>query len=230
MPESRMLTTKERIIDAAGDIFGKQGFKAATVRNIARAADANIASINYHFRDKKGLYGAVLEDIFSKGVQKFPSTCEAQKNCSPDIRLQTFIHSMFYRFLTGEGWRGISGKGRLIAREFSNPNPAFEDILETYIKPQKKILVAIISDFSNGDVGMDKILPCAISIIAQCVYYAFAAPMIQRMAEESMPTTENIDRLADHVFKFSLGGIQTILSPLDPEASQQGQRNQEKFQ
>nr|MDA8135855.1 TetR/AcrR family transcriptional regulator [Desulfobacteraceae bacterium] len=66
------LPTRERLIDIAGDIFGREGFKAATVRKIAEEANANIAAVNYHFRDKEGLYRAVLEDIFSKAFQRFP--------------------------------------------------------------------------------------------------------------------------------------------------------------
>lgn len=210
------LPTKQRIIDAAGDIFGRDGFKAATVRKIASAAHANVASINYYFRDKEGLYRAVLEDTFSKGFQKFPSTLNPEAGREPGQRLHTFIHAMFHRFLSKEGWGGIDGRGKLIAREFFEPTPAFESIVETYIKPHKEILVSIISDLSGGKASMDQVLACAFSIIGQCVYYAFAAPIIQRIAREFEPTQENLDRLADHVFRFSLGGIQHItLNPFN---------------
>jgi hypothetical protein len=118
---------------------------------------------------------------------------------------------MFYRFLSNEGWQGVSGPGKLIAREFLDPTPAFEDIVETYIKPQKDLLVSIIMALSGNKAGiMDRVMPCALSIIGQCIYYAFAAPVIQRIAPQFMPIQENIERLADHVFKFSLGGIQAI--------------------
>ncbi len=207
------LPTRERIIDVAGDIFGKEGFKAATVRKIAKAAHANIASINYHFRDKQGLYRAVLEDIFSKGFQKFPSVPGPEEDYTPEKRLQKFIHSMVYRFLSDEGWQGISGRGKLIAREFLNPTPAFEDIVDTYISPQQDVLLSILLDLTDSrDIGdrREKLLPCALSIIGQCIYYAFATPIIQRIAEKLTPTQGNLDRLADHVFRFSLGGIQQI--------------------
>ncbi|MBU1345084.1 MAG: CerR family C-terminal domain-containing protein [Proteobacteria bacterium] len=208
---TKPLPTKQRIIDVAGEIFGKHGFKSATIRKIAIAANANIASINYHFRDKEGLYRAVLEDIFSTGFKKFPSAVRSEKNSGPDQRLHTFIRAMFHRFLSMEGWQGISGgRGRLITREFFDPTPAFEDIVDTYIKPQKDILVSILSDLSHGNDSMNQLLPCAISIIGQCVYYAFAEPIIKRLAKDFAPTQDNLDRLADHVFLFSLGGLQQI--------------------
>lgn len=210
MPRKKQLPTRERIIDVAGAIFGKEGFKAATIRTIAKAANANVAAINYYFRDKEGLYRAVLEDLFSKGFQKFPSTPDPGIPSSPDQRLHTFIHGMFHRFLSHEGWQGLSGRGTLIAREFLDPTPALEDILEIYIKPQKDILVDIILDLSGEKASLEQAIPCAISIIGQCVYYAFAGPIIQRMAKAYAPTEENLNFLAAHVFKFSLGGIQLI--------------------
>jgi hypothetical protein len=50
-------------------------------------------------------------------------------------------------------------------------------------------------------------------IFGQCVYYAFASPIIQRIAPDFMPAQQNLDRLADHVFWFSLGGIQQLNTP-----------------
>ncbi|MBF0224628.1 MAG: CerR family C-terminal domain-containing protein [Desulfobacterales bacterium] len=205
-------TTKERIIEVAGEIFGKEGFKAATIRKIAQAANANVAAINYYFRDKEGLYSAVLEDVFSKGFEKFPSNFGFKDGMSSEEKLKAFIQSMFYRLLSHEGWAGIHGKGKLIAKEILNPTPAFEGIVEKYIKPHKEVLASIISDMLGDKASIDKVLPCIISVIGQCLYYAYATQIIQRIAQEYMPGEENLNFLAEHVWKFSLGGIEKIKS------------------
>lgn len=49
------LTTKERILDAAIAILGREGFQALTTRAIAREASVNQALINYHYRNKGNL-------------------------------------------------------------------------------------------------------------------------------------------------------------------------------
>ncbi|KJS03504.1 MAG: hypothetical protein VR65_00610 [Desulfobulbaceae bacterium BRH_c16a] len=212
--------TKERILAAAGDIFGKMGFKDATIRRIAQAAEVNIAAINYHFRDKEGLYGAVLEDVFHTGFTRFPATMEPNAEADAGQRLRTFIRAMFYRLQSGEGWGGISGRGKLIARELLDPSPAFEAVLDRYIKPHKDLLTAIIIDIMGVNPGLEKLLPCAISIIGQCIYYAFASSVIRKISADDAPTEANLDRLADFVWLFSLGGIEaikneTLLPPKD---------------
>ncbi len=51
---------KAKLLEAAGQMFARGGFHAATVQEICERADANIAAVNYHFRDKLGLYREVL--------------------------------------------------------------------------------------------------------------------------------------------------------------------------
>ena len=202
--------TKERILEAAGEIFGTRGFKDATIRTIARDAKVNIAAINYHFRDKEGLYGAVLEEVFHLGFTRFPASMDLAANADPQQRLKAFIRAMFYRLQSKEGWGGIGGRGRLIARELLDPSPAFEAVLDRYIKPHKDLLINIIRDVMGTDPGPEKFMPCALSIIGQCIYYALASPVIRRISADNAPTEENLDRLAEFVWLFSLGGIAKI--------------------
>ena len=53
--------TCERILDAAERLFAEQGFHATTLRQITRAADVNLAAVNYHMGSKQALVRAVLE-------------------------------------------------------------------------------------------------------------------------------------------------------------------------
>jgi len=202
--------TKERILRSAGVIFGKKGFTDATIREIARAARVNIAAINYHFQGKDGLYRAVLEDVFYTGFTRFPATVEKDQATAPEERLRVFIKAMFYRLQSREGWGGMSGQGRLIARELLDPSPAFEPILNKYINPHKNLLLAIIGDIMQIKVTPEKLMPCAISIIGQCIYYALAQAVIRKISADTDPVEDNLERLADSVWLFSLGGIARI--------------------
>jgi TetR/AcrR family transcriptional regulator, regulator of cefoperazone and chloramphenicol sensitivity len=199
--------TKKRILKSAGVIFGQKGFKDATIRRIAQAADVNIAAINYHFQGKKGLYGAVLEDVFHTGFTRFPATFETGAEADPEQRLRVFIRAMFYRLQSQEGWGGMAGQGRLIARELLDPSPAFVSILERYIKPHKDLLLSIIVDIMQTNPGPDKLMSCAVSIIGQCIYHAIGATVIRTIFPDSNAEMDNLDQLAESVWLFSLGGI-----------------------
>ena len=53
--------TKTRILDVAERLFGDHGFLGTSLRDITAEANANIASVNYHFGSKEALLAAVLE-------------------------------------------------------------------------------------------------------------------------------------------------------------------------
>lgn len=204
----QVLPTKERILEAAADVFGSHGFRNATIRKIAKAAEVNIAAINYHFRNKEGLYLSVLDEVFHTGFSRFPADMDLPEGASPEERLRAFIRSMFYRLHSEEGWDGFSGKGKLIARELLNPSPAFDEILDKYIRPHKDLLTSIIADIMRVPTNPELLTPCAISIIGQCIYYALGSSVIKKISGNNAPSAHNLDQLADFVWQFSLGGIE----------------------
>ncbi|KNA47161.1 TetR familytranscriptional regulator [Vibrio cholerae MZO-2] len=53
-------STKEKILDVAEGLFAEYGFNDTSLRTITSEAGVNLASVNYHFGDKKTLVRAVL--------------------------------------------------------------------------------------------------------------------------------------------------------------------------
>jgi AcrR family transcriptional regulator len=51
--------TRERILRTAERLFAERGFGGVSVRELAAAAQVNIASIGYHFDNKEGLLSEV---------------------------------------------------------------------------------------------------------------------------------------------------------------------------
>jgi len=58
--------TREALIGAAIEIFGRDGFAATGTRAVAEAAGVNQALIAYHFGGKAGLYLAAIEYIVQR--------------------------------------------------------------------------------------------------------------------------------------------------------------------
>ena len=69
-PPARGDMTREALIQAAIEAFGRSGFDAASTRAIATAAGVNQALIGYHFRGKPGLYLAALQHIAAAVQQR----------------------------------------------------------------------------------------------------------------------------------------------------------------
>jgi AcrR family transcriptional regulator len=56
--------TAEALLDAAEELFARQGLRPTTVRQITRRAGANLAAVHYHFGSKEALVRAALARRF----------------------------------------------------------------------------------------------------------------------------------------------------------------------
>jgi AcrR family transcriptional regulator len=54
------VTTRERILAAARDLFAEHGYDATSVRMVARHCGLTNPAVHYHFRTKRDLYDALL--------------------------------------------------------------------------------------------------------------------------------------------------------------------------
>jgi len=209
MKEDKGNDTKDRLIQAAGEVFAERGFRAATVREICKRANANPAAINYHIRDKQGLYSAVLQYHHRSGVQK-SAEAEVSDNRPAEERLEAFIRSFLLRILdTGRPeWYE-----KLMMREFSEPSIAFDQIIETSIRPLHNRLALIINELIGTEENEHQIRSCVMSIIGQCLYYHHAKRTISRLYHQNF-TLSDIEQLANHITRFSIGGIRNLSGAL----------------
>ncbi len=59
MPEA--IETKEKIIEAAREIFTQKGLAGARMKEIAEKAEINQALLHYHFKTKRALFDVVFQ-------------------------------------------------------------------------------------------------------------------------------------------------------------------------
>lgn len=60
---------RQRILEAALDLFAEKGFSATGMRQIARLAEVNLAMINYYYGSKSKLLEAIIETALGKYEQ-----------------------------------------------------------------------------------------------------------------------------------------------------------------
>ena len=56
----KKLSTEEKILNAAREVFTQKGFAATRTRDIADKAGINLALLNYYFRSKEKLFGQIM--------------------------------------------------------------------------------------------------------------------------------------------------------------------------
>lgn len=191
--------TRRSLLYTAGEVFAELGFQAATVREICRRADVNVASINYHFGSKEELYLQVLESAHNEAARKYPYA--ASKDVAPEKRLEGFILSFMQGFLD----KGrASWHGKLMAREMALPTAALKRMVERTIRPRNVFLTEAVREIMGEKFSDDEIARSVFSIIGQCYFYYHARAVIARLRPEIDCGEEGARQAAAHVTRFSL--------------------------
>jgi AcrR family transcriptional regulator len=203
MADQELDTTRERIIDAAGQLFAERGFEATTVRDICQSAGANVAAVNYYFRDKERLYveAVVQAHRWRLDQAQLPAWNE---NTPPRETLADFIETFFKRVLGGpdDTWRT-----KLVMREIMQPSSACAEIAQSNIRPQFEILQGILRELLPAETSEEELHLTAFSIVGQCLFYHVAGPIISNLIDEREYSTWGVSKLAEHVTKFTLASI-----------------------
>jgi AcrR family transcriptional regulator len=202
---TRDLETRARLLKAAEKLFADRGFKKVTVRDICRAARANVAAVNYHFGDKLGLYREVMQAAIGGMRGTNDAARQAGEGQPPEEQLRRYIAIFVHRLLTP----GNDTVHRLVTREMNDPTPALDALVEQGVRPRVEYLSGLIAAIIGGDPGDQRVLRCVASVQSQTLAY-MPNPIAARLGLANKPTPANLDEIADHIAEFSLAGVHAV--------------------
>jgi AcrR family transcriptional regulator len=193
---------RQRLLEAAGEVFAEKGFKGATIREIIRRAETNIAAVNYYFRDKEHLY-----------IDAVKSACQTPSEQNPfptwppgtpaTVKLRDFIHTMVRRMMDKDGpaWHQ-----QLFLREMAQPTAACVELVQNVIRPIAEVLMSILRELVPEVEEVKRHL-IAFSIVGQCFHHRVARPVIALLVGPEEYRTYDTKLLADHITQFSLAAL-----------------------
>jgi TetR/AcrR family transcriptional regulator, regulator of cefoperazone and chloramphenicol sensitivity len=201
------LVTRERLLEAAEELFIERGYNHVTVRDICRTAGANVAAVNYYFRDKLGLYQEILMKVIACMHEVSKSAHEGKAGVSAEERFRHYVRTFMGHVLSNGQ---VCRAGKLMAREMADPSPAFDLIIEKAIRPNSALVAALISELTGLPTADPRVGICVGCIQTQIT--GFTGPVAARMVPGGRFTGEIIDFVANQVVEFSLAGMRAITS------------------
>ena len=208
--QDRGAETRARLLQAALDVFGRLGFEAASTREIARQADANLAAIVYHFGGKEGLHRAVAEHVTAEIQQRLgPAAARVSEAFAagaldkPSARrlLQGMAEAHLDTML---GVREAEAWARFIVREQMETSPVLETIIG-FMAPVHAIL-RLVGVLMDRDPDGDEVGFLVFTLLGQAMVFRVAQPIVLRLTGRDAITTadraliasliaSNIDRI-----------------------------------
>jgi AcrR family transcriptional regulator len=197
--------TRARLLGVAARLFAARGFKKVTIREICREARANVAAVNYHFGDKLGLYREVLATAIKTMQGTTDAAREAGAGRAPEEKLRIYVR-VFLQRIVGSGHD--SWIHQLMAQEMADPTPALDMVTDQVIVPRIAYVAEIVGEMLGRDVDDALVERCVMCVQAQC-HIAMANPISKRLVPD-LQEPATLDRLAEHIAEFSLGGIHAL--------------------
>lgn len=205
---SRGDTTREALLGAAIEIFGRDGFNAASTRAISEAAGVNQALIGYHFGGKPGLYLATLKFIADTVIERIgPLVDSIEAELAADagdpaqaadraIALLTRFTDAFVRMITSEESQAWA---RLILREQQDPSEGFEVLYQGIMHRMLGMTTRLVERAKPAGTTPERCKLTALTIVGQALIFRVGRAAVLREMGWAQITPAEIEAIQEEL-------------------------------
>lgn len=200
-PRSDGEATRSRILEAAGALFAVSGFAHTTAKAVAKRANVNLASINYHFQSRDGLYRAVLLEAH----QRMLSLTELREVAGSELSAADKLKALIDQLIKEATNQQLGWHLDVLAREVLSPSPHYREMTQMALSPKLSIITRALSEITRIPLNDPALLRCFLSAVTPCTMLMLAA----RGAPGPMHDLRQMppDVIADHLHRFALAGL-----------------------
>jgi AcrR family transcriptional regulator len=199
--------TRERLLQSACEVFAAKGYREATIAEICERAGANIAAVNYYFRDKASLYVEAWRVSFQESIARHPPDGGVPPDASAEERLCGRIRALVHRVADVQ-----SNEFRIIHKELAQPTGLLAEVMAESINPIRQGLEELVRELIGPGASAEEIRLCQMSVRAQCfdIMIHRQRPPLARGPDPLPAQPLDVNVVADHIARFSLAGIRDM--------------------
>lgn len=183
-PEGRSRTARSdgeqsraRLLHAALHLFALNGFSKTSTRDIAKAANSNIAAISYYFGDKAGLYRAVFFEPLGSPTHDIALYADSK------FTLNQALRGLYAGFLEPLKQGDVARQCmKLHFREMLEPTGLWEEKIDHGIRPMHDTLVKVLCRHFGRKHADDDLRRLAVCIAGLGVHLHMGRDVIDVLA------------------------------------------------
>jgi AcrR family transcriptional regulator len=202
--------TRERLLEAAEELFARQGYDGTSIRELVTLADCkNISAVNYYFGDKKELYEELFRDRLREMRESRLKAIEEVSDKKNKPTLEKLLLAYAEDFL--KPFKDIHRSQRfmqLFFRELAEqrlPKDMFlNELAGPTITAMEDAITAICPNINKHDALMS-----VLSVTGQLVHIMQVRVLFEG-AQGHLIASIDIDDAISHIVKFSAAGIRDL--------------------
>ncbi len=200
-------STKEKILDVAEGLFAEHGFNDTSLRTITGRANVNLASVNYHFGDKKTLVRAVL-DRYLEALMPSIKTSLIELNTRESYTMEDVFESLrlplrklndvrpngtaLFMLLVGRGYTDVQGHLRWF-------------ITTRYNEVLKQFTDSIMK--ANPELTEEQLFWRLHFTLGTCVFTMASSQALTELAESKFEKEVDIKSVVDSLIPYLSAGM-----------------------
>lgn len=192
--------TRERILDAALELFADRSFDGASTREIAQRAGVSQPSLNYHFRTKQELWEAAVDGLFADFRKVMESRLDGLRGVDTRTRAELSVRE----FIDFSARR--PQLHRIIMQESKSDSERMDWLVDRHVRPLYDRVVAMFEQLSSDGVVPRIPPPFLYYLLTGAAPTIFVlAPECERLAGFDPRSPEAIKTHADAVVGLLFG-------------------------
>lgn len=225
--------TREKILDAAEELFSEGGFSATSIRAITTRAGVNLAALNYHFGTKDGVIDAVLsrriEPLNKERIRLLEQFERESGDTHPALEkiLAAFLGPAIHLAVHQES--GGKKFMRLMGRVLSEPNEFLKKVISKHFRELthrfERAFRLALPDIKAEEVFWR--LHFVIGSMAHTMAHSLTPEFIEILKERGSESAGTIsdafipsmdaDRVLNYLIHFSAAGLRAESLEADPK-------------
>ncbi|MEY2689427.1 MAG: hypothetical protein RL375_3626 [Pseudomonadota bacterium] len=192
-------SSRERLLHAALRLFASQGYARTSTREIAEAAEANLAAISYYFGDKAGLYRALLDELHQ--VPHPGASMWAEVGPSLSDALRGYFSAYIDPLRQGDVSRQCM---KLHLRELLEPTGLWQSEADTALHSGHGALMALLCRHLHLDTEDDELARLALCIAALGMHLHLGHDMRDTLAPRLGRAEQALDIWLDRLVLYGV--------------------------
>ncbi len=194
---------RERLLLAGLRLFAHQGYSKTSTRELAEAANVNVASISYYFGDKAGLYRAVFFEPMGGTADG-----EIARYSGPQLSLAQALRGFYAGFLEPLKQGDLARLCmKLHFRELLEPTGLWDEELAHGIKPMHDALVVVLCRHFGMPAPDDDLQRLAVCLAGLGVHMHIGRDVTDQVAPGLNDGAGAIDLWGDRLVMFGLAMV-----------------------
>ncbi len=171
--------TAADLIAAGLRLFGRKGFAATPIREIAAEAGANVAAIAYHFGGKEGLRRACGAEV-ARRIGAALAAVPAGPPASPAAaaaQMEAILRGMAAFVLTAPEAEPILP---FMLREVAEEGPLLDTVYGALMEPAHRRFSALWAAATGQEAEAERTRLMVFALVGQILYFRIGRPVITR--------------------------------------------------